>query len=154
VKPLLSLNGFILSALALLACAPFPAAAQSKTKTYTSWTNYGGTPDASQYSSLDHINRSNVSRLAVAWKYSTSDEFKYSFNPIVVDGVMYVLAKQNSIVAIDAANGRELWVHPTDPQGRLLTSRGINYWESADRSDRRLLFSMNNFLQEIDARTG
>jgi quinoprotein glucose dehydrogenase len=154
VKPLLTLNGFILSALALLACAPFHAAAQTKTKTYTSWTNYGGTPDASQYSSLDHINRSNVSRLAVAWKYSTSDEVKYAFNPIVVDGVMYVLAKQNSIVAIDATNGRELWVHPTDPQGRLLTSRGINYWESADRSDRRLLFSLNNFLQEIDARTG
>jgi quinoprotein glucose dehydrogenase len=154
VKPLLSLNGFILSALALLACAPFHAAAQSKTKTYTSWTNYGGTSDASQYSSLDHINRSNVSRLAVAWKYSTSDEVKYAFNPIVVDGVMYVLAKQNSIVAIDATNGRELWVHPTDPQSRLLTSRGINYWESADRSDRRLLFSLNNFLQEIDARTG
>src|SRR5580704_9464280 len=144
----------MLSALALLACAPFHAVAQTKTKTYSSWTNYGGTPDASQYSSLDHINRSNVSRLTVAWKYSTSDEFKYSFNPIVVDGVMYVMAKQNSIVAIDATNGRELWVHPTDPQSRLLTSRGINYWESADRSDRRLLFSLNNFLQEIDARTG
>jgi quinoprotein glucose dehydrogenase len=154
VKPLLSLHGYILSALVLFAGAPYHAAAQSKSKTYTEWTNYGGTPDASQYSSLDRINRSNVSRLAIAWKYSTGDENKYSFNPIVVDGVMYVLAKQNSIVAIDAASGRELWVHPTDPESRLLTSRGINYWESADRSDRRLLFSLNNFLQEIDARTG
>src|SRR4029077_15493556 len=36
----------------------------------------------------------------------------------------------------------------------LITNRGINYWESADRSDRRLLFAADNFLQEIDARTG
>jgi hypothetical protein len=36
----------------------------------------------------------------------------------------------------------------------LITNRGINYWESADRSDRRLLFAAGNFLQEIDARTG
>ncbi len=67
---------------------------------------------------------------------------------------MYVLAKNNSIVALDAATGHELWVHPTDPQSRQVTYRGINYWESADRSDRRLLFSVNNYLQEIDARTG
>ena len=31
---------------------------------------------------------------------------------------------------------------------------GINYWESKDRSDRRLLFQMNSYLQAIDARTG
>ena len=67
---------------------------------------------------------------------------------------MYVLAKHNSIVALDAATGHELWIHPTDPQSRLITYRGINYWESADRSDRRLLFAANNYLQEIDARTG
>jgi len=36
----------------------------------------------------------------------------------------------------------------------LITNRGINYWESADRSDRRLIFAADNFLQEVDARTG
>ena len=35
-----------------------------------------------------------------------------------------------------------------------MTSRGINYWQSEDGKDRRLLFSINSFLQEIDARTG
>jgi len=118
------------------------------------WSNYGGAPDAAQFSSLDQINRSNVSRLRIAWKYPTGDGNKYLFNPIVVDDVMYVLAKQKSIVALDAATGSELWIHKTDPESRLVTYRGINYWESADKSDRRLLFSVNNFLQEIDARTG
>ena len=71
-------------------------------------------PDAAQYSALNQINRSNVSRLQIAWKYRTGDGNKYLFNPIVVDGVMYVLAKHNSIVALDAATGREMWIHPTD----------------------------------------
>ncbi len=118
------------------------------------WSNYGGAPDAAQFSALDQINRSNVRRLQIAWKYPTGDGNKYLFNPIVVDGVMYVLAKQNSIVALDAATGSELWIYKTDSESRLVTYRGINYWESADKSDRRLLFSVNNFLQEIDARTG
>jgi quinoprotein glucose dehydrogenase len=121
---------------------------------YHTWSDYGGAADSSQYSSLDQINRSNVARLVVAWKYSTGDNNKYSFNPLVVDGTMYVLAKNNSIVALDAATGRELWVHPADPGTTVITSRGINYWESKDRSDRRLLFAGNHYLRAIDARTG
>jgi quinoprotein glucose dehydrogenase len=138
-----------------LASFVFPALGQSHpTDTHKTWSNYEGSPDAAQYSGLDQISRSNVRQLKIAWKYSTGDGNKYLFNPLVVDNVMFVLARQNSIVALDAETGSELWVHKTDPQTRLITNRGINYWESADRSDRRLLFSMNNYLQEIDARTG
>ena len=77
-----------------------------------------------------------------------------AFNPLIVDGMMYVLAKNNSIVALDAATGKEIWTHATDAKTTLITNRGIDYWESADRSDRRLLFSLSNQLQELDARTG
>jgi quinoprotein glucose dehydrogenase len=141
--------GLVAFVLAWLICEP--AVAQ---RAHTTWSDYGGAPDSSQFSALGQINRGNVSHLQIAWKFPTGDGNKYLFNPIVVDGVMYVLARQNSIVAIDAATGSELWVHQTDPQSRLITSRGINYWESADRSDRRLLFSLNNYLREVDARTG
>ncbi len=65
---------------------------------------------------------------------------------------MYVLAKNNSIVALDAATGKERWVHE-NAKGRI-TTRGINYWESKDRTERRLLFSINSQLQAIDAVTG
>ena len=64
---------------------------------------------------------------------------------------MYVLARNNSLVALDASTGREIWIHE-GLQG--IAPRGINYWESKDRSDRRLLFQMNSYLQAIDARTG
>jgi quinoprotein glucose dehydrogenase len=121
---------------------------------YKTWHDYGGTPDSAQYSALDQINRSNVNKLQVAWIYRTGDGNKYSFNPIVVDGVMYVLARNNSIVALDAATGKQIWIHPTGHETTLITNRGINYWESEDRSDRRLLFAVDNILQALDARNG
>jgi quinoprotein glucose dehydrogenase len=123
-------------------------------QTHSTWSDYAGASDAAQYSSLSQINRTNVSQLQVAWSYPTGDGNKYLFNPIVVDRTMYVLAHDHSLVALDATTGKELWVHPTDPKTTLITNRGINYWESADRSDRRLLFAADNFLQAIDARTG
>ena len=64
---------------------------------------------------------------------------------------MYVLARNSSLVALDAATGEKIWIHENLPG---LTSRGIAYWESKDRKDRRLIFAINNHLQEIDARTG
>ncbi|HXE15477.1 MAG TPA: PQQ-binding-like beta-propeller repeat protein [Bryobacteraceae bacterium] len=121
---------------------------------HSTWRDYGGAPDSAQYSSLRQINRDNVKQLGVAWTYKTDDGKKYAFNPIIVDGVMYVMAHDNAIVALDAATGKQLWIHPTGPDNTLITNRGINYWESKDRSDRRLLFAENNFLQAIDARTG
>src|SRR5262249_24972841 len=99
-------------------------------------------------------NRSNVSQLGVAWIFPTRDNNKYFFNPLIADGVIYVLARNNSIVALDAVTGKEIWTHAADPDTTVITSRGINYWESKDRSDRRLLFASNHFLRAIDARTG
>jgi glucose dehydrogenase len=137
-----------------LACGllALPGAQAQKPKPHTTWSDYGGGPDASQYSALSQINRSNVNELRVAWTYPTADGRTYLFDPIVVDGVIYVLAKNNSIVALDAATGKEIWVHE-NPPGRI-TTRGVNYWESSDRLERRLFFSINNYLQAIDARTG
>jgi quinoprotein glucose dehydrogenase len=121
-------------------------------RSYTGWSDYLGGPDSAQYSGLKQINKSNVSQLQVAWSYPTGDKNSYDFNPVIVDGVMYVQAKNNSIVALDAATGREIWVHPNNT--RAITARGVNYWESKDRSDRRLLYCVDNNLVAIDARTG
>jgi quinoprotein glucose dehydrogenase len=130
-----------------------PVKSQTTDQAHATWREYGGSQDSSQYSSLTQINRSNVNKLQVSWVYPTVEN-KYFFNPIMVDGLLYVLAKNNSIIALDAATGKEIWVHPSDPGTTLITSRGINYWESKDRSDRRLLFASNHVLQAIDARTG
>ena len=117
----------------------------------TSWRDYGGSPDSSKFVALEQIDKSNVGKLTVAWTYPAGDTLNYQMNPIIVDNVMYVLAKNNSLVALNATTGEEIWIHANL---RGIARRGVNYWESADRSDRRILFQMNNYLQAIDARTG
>lgn len=126
-------------------------AAKEPDRSSRGWMDYGGGPEASKYVDLPQINKSNVSNLKVAWAYSTGDNNAYLFNPIVVDNVIYVLARNNSLVALDATTGKEIWIHENL---RGIAPRGINYWESKDRQDRRLIFQMNHFLQEIDAHTG
>ena len=118
---------------------------------YKTWKDYGGGPDSSHFVDLKQIDKSNVNQLETAWIYATGDDRSYVFNPIVVDNVMYVLARNSSLVALDAATGKEIWIHENLPG---LATRGIAYWESKDRKDRRLIFTINNHLQEIDARTG
>jgi quinoprotein glucose dehydrogenase len=128
-----------------------PAARGADDLQHKTWRDYGGGPDQSKFVIMDDITKANVAQLEVAWKYPTGDERSYQFNPIVVDDVMFVLAKNSSLVALDVKTGKEIWIH-ANLSG--ITGRGINYWESADRRDRRLLFSLNNTLQAIDALTG
>lgn len=121
-------------------------------RSYTTWTDYLGGPDSAQYSALKQITKSNVNQLQMAWSYPTGDKNNYSFNPVIVDGAMYVLAQNNSIVALNAATGREIWVHANN--SRAVTARGVNYWQSNDGSDRRLFYCVDNHLVALDARTG
>jgi len=133
-------------------------------QTRTTWKDYLGGPDSSHYSALSQINRKNVDKLEIAWKYDTGDDLSYTFSPLVVDNMAYFAAKNGSLVAVDATNGKELWVHPfVTPSGAPATfarfagitgQRGGNYWESKDRSDRRLFISASGFLHAVDAKTG
>jgi quinoprotein glucose dehydrogenase len=132
----------------------FLLAAAALGQDHSTWRDYSGGPDSAQYSALKQINRANVNRLEIAWVYPTGDDRKYAFNPLIADGMIYVLAKNNSIVALDAVTGRELWSHSPDTPTAIITSRGLNYWESKDKKDRRLLFCANHSLRAIDARTG
>jgi quinoprotein glucose dehydrogenase len=112
------------------------------------WSDNLAGPDSSNYIDLDQITKSNVGDLEVAWTYPYATA---GFNPIVVNDSVYVLGRNGSLVALDASTGKEIWIH----EGlNGITSRGINYWQSADGKERRLLFSIDNFLQAIDARTG
>jgi glucose dehydrogenase len=112
------------------------------------WRDYAGGPDSSRFVTATQITRSNLNQLRVAWAFASGQT---DFNPIVARGVVYGRGAHGSFVALDAATGKEIWVHE-GVQG--FNSRGVNYWESRDGKDRRLIFSANNFLQAIDAQTG
>jgi quinoprotein glucose dehydrogenase len=128
--------------------------ATNSAASYTTWREYGGSPDDAQYSGLKQINRSNVNQLKQVWFYPAGNNgFRYGSNPIVIDGVIYVIGENNSVAALDAATGRQIWLHPT-AKGFDFSHRGLMYWENKDRSDRRVLYIANNSLWAIDARTG
>src|SRR5687767_14676217 len=112
------------------------------------WPGYGGGADNSRYFASRQINKSNVSQLQVAWTYPYGDT---NSAPVVARGVVYGRGRNGSLVAVDAKTGRELWIRE-NMNG--MTSRGFNYWESADGRDQRLIFAMNSLLQEVDAKTG
>jgi quinoprotein glucose dehydrogenase len=63
--------------------------------------------------------------------------------------VMYVSGLKGVVVALDATTGKEIWT-----SSLRATERGITYWESKDRSDRRLILTANNGIREINAQTG
>ena len=133
-------------AIGVLAAAVAKAQEPSSNQDYRTWTQYLGGVDSSQYSALDQIDKGNVTQLQPVWSYETGDN--PLFNPIVIDGVMFVRA-QGGLAALDAATGREIWKNDIAPG-----TRGVSYWESEDRSDRRLLYLNRGFLTAVDARTG
>jgi quinoprotein glucose dehydrogenase len=103
-----------------------------------------------QYSALAQITRDNVTQLQQAWFYRVEDEpVRLAFNPLIIDNVMYVRGTKGRLVALDALTGREIWRSTEEAP-----ERGVAYWESPDRSDRRLIVTTNAGLREVDARTG
>jgi quinoprotein glucose dehydrogenase len=140
--------GYILAFAALVACAAAVVTTTAQSPADRWWTGYGNGPDNSRFFASKQIARDNVSRLQVAWTYPFGDA---GSSPIVARGVIYGRGRNGSLVALDAATGRERWVRENMTG---MTSRGMNYWQSADGRDQRLIFAMNSLLQEVDAKTG
>ncbi len=135
----------------ILILVTFLSCQKEVSKEHSTWTHYGGSPDQSKFFVGAEITKVNVSQLEVAWIYPTEDETPYFFSPIIVDSVMYVMGKSSSLIALNVETGKEIWIH-SNLNG--LTRRGINYWESKDKKNRRLIFTINNTIQAIDAVTG
>ena len=72
------------------------------------WRDYAGGPDSSRFVAATQITKANVGQLQVAWTYPAGQT---DFNPLVVRGVVYGRGPGNSFVALDAATGKQLWIH-------------------------------------------
>lgn len=132
---------------------------KNNTSPYASWKVKGGTPDANQYSALKEINKENVSKLKVIWNYRTADadtvgnRTQIQCNPIIIDGVLYATSATLKAFAVDAATGKEIWkFDPGEKNSGLGVNRGVTYWEDGD--DKRILYSLGEYLYALDARTG
>lgn len=122
------------------------------------WAVYGGGPEATRYSRLKQIDRTNVRRLKVAWTFDTGDAYAGSemqCNPLVVDGVLYATTPKVNLVALDAATGALLWrFEPAEGRPVLgkRRNRGVTYWSQGN--DKRIFFAVRQFLYSVDAATG
>ena len=68
----------------------------------------------SRFAELDQINRDNVSRLSESWTFTPGPQDSITqVTPLVAEGTMY-LHSANTMFALDAATGEELWRRPLD----------------------------------------
>ena len=159
-RKFVALHGGVIGLAVILGALSLAAAPAGSSPSEVSWPTFGGGAEDANYSVLTQINRSNVDKLQVAWTYDSGDQVGYVMAPIVVGRTLYGAAHNGSLVAIDATNGKEIWVHkfPQSPNARrgsgVSAYRGLNYWQSKDGSDRRILVQVNGFLEAIDAKTG
>src|SRR5205085_3686025 len=91
---------------------------QRSSSTQVEWPYYGGDQAGTKYSPLADINSGNVSKLQIAWQWKHWEtplkEFEttpgfFESTPLMIDGVLYVTTPYNSVAAIDAESGKELW---------------------------------------------
>src|SRR6185295_18763486 len=86
------------------------------------WPVYGGDAGGLKYSPLTTIDRSNVSRLTVAWTWKTGEQAiaangatlaarpgQFQVTPLAIGDTLFLSTPFNRVVALDAPTGRELW---------------------------------------------
>jgi PQQ-dependent dehydrogenase (methanol/ethanol family) len=151
--------------LLLLLLAPLVASAQpSLTELAADQKNW---PMASRdyantrYSSLDQINVQNASQLKLAWSFSVGVARGQEAAPLVIDGVMYVVApydgpRPNQVFALDAATGELKWSYAPKPD---VAAKGVACCDVVTRglaydNGKIFLNTLDNHMVALDARTG
>jgi len=130
------------------------------------WPYVGGDAEGTRYSKLRQIDRSNVTSLQVAWTFRTGPNRLATSNsnppsiqctPLVVDGVMYLTSADTQVIAVDPANGHELWrFNPERTKFGYLSNRGVAYWSDGRRNGARrvVVATPDGRLFSLNARTG
>jgi glucose dehydrogenase len=138
------------------------------------WRRYAGDGGSTKYSPLDQINRGNVQRLEVAWRWRSPDNdirkknplklaslipFIHEPTPLMVDATLYTSTSFSQVAAIDPVTGKTKWVHDPEtwkggrPTNLGFVHRGVAYWRN-DRGGRIFIGTGDAYLIALDARTG
>jgi quinoprotein glucose dehydrogenase len=137
------------------------------------WPAYGNDLGGLKYSPLADVNRTNVGRLAIAYTWDAHEQpvpasegqkaarpGQFEVTPLAIHDTLFFSTPYNRVVALDAANGRELWSF--DPQvwktygqpsnGTGFVHRGVATW--TDGGSRRVFINARWRLIALDAATG
>ena len=135
----------------MLAILAFFACASSLAQKDVDWLAYNGGVDGDHYSPLKQINRGNVHRLKVAWRFDTGEKGQIQTNPLIVGGTLYGYTPSQKVIALDAATGQLKWKFDSGINGTQPV-RGFAYW--TDGRESRLFAGIMNFLYCLDPTTG
>jgi len=114
------------------------------------WLTWRRAFDDSGFSPLTQINRSNVGRLRLAWSMALPAG-PNEVTPLVHDGIIFVHAYGDHVLALDAATGDELWHYARPlPEGtNLVMQRNL-----ALSGERLYLGTSDAHVVALEARTG
>ena len=128
---------------------------------FRTWSHYLGDPSRSHFSSLTQIDTNNVARLTLRWSYQSGGlaedrNTQIQTNPLIVGDVLYGVNAANSLFALNAESGSEIWTFApaTSDETGLGLSRGLMHWETDGENKSRLLFTSGYSLYAIDAGSG
>jgi quinoprotein glucose dehydrogenase len=128
----------------------FPSVSPRSENGNADWAVYGGA-QGDRYSQLRQINRSTVGRLQVAWTYDTGEVGGLQTHPLIAGRTMFVYTPSQKIAALDATNGRRLWIFDSGI-GSEEPDRGFAYWTDGKE---RILFAETLYaLWSLDPDTG
>jgi alcohol dehydrogenase (cytochrome c) len=83
---------------------------QAAGKNTDEWLTYSGSYDGWRYTSLAKITRANVAQLRVRWiKQFDISQQSIQATPLVVDGVMFIVAEPGDVLALNAETGDVIW---------------------------------------------
>ncbi len=128
----------------------------TETGAFQEWKHYLGDPGRTHYSSLNQINRENVSQLEVAWTYHSENNLDTDYiqcSPIMANKTLFAVSPRLIVFAVDAATGEEKWTfNPFEGTDKSSFTRGLSFWEEGE--DQRILFTADKYLYALDVNTG
>jgi alcohol dehydrogenase (cytochrome c) len=119
------------------------------------WLTYSGSYNGWRHTSLTEITSANVAQLRIRWiKQFDIKDSNIEATPLVVDGVIFMVADAGHVLALDAKTGDVIWEYrrpiPTDLQleyGQVNRGLAIN-------DGTLFLGSLDGFLVAINANDG
>ena len=118
------------------------------------WLTYNGGYMSQRYSLLDQITPTNVGNLELKWILQNQVFGAWQANPIIVDGIMYVPARPNSVMAVDASTGRVFWKFRHTPSENARVCCGANNRGVAVLDDRVYMGTLDARLIALDRING
>jgi quinoprotein glucose dehydrogenase len=163
-----------LPAAVLLALVLAPVSIIARSEPIAGWPAYGATPGGTHFSRASQITPENVHRLEKAWEHRSGDireadiseerfvtQSSLQVTPILVGERLYYCSPFNTVFALDARSGEEIWRYDpgvdSESEQILPNCRGVSSWTSGKpgRCEHRIIVgTLDARLVALDAETG